>query len=156
MRARVALAQYRFAPLDTLDVDIAARWFSNNEHQMYHEPMGLIDRDRDGVAEWMTRQLRNQIRDNEAFTASGNAVWRINTGRIEHKVLFGADVSSSTPTSRRRPPTVPTWHAAPAGARHRSFQPGLWREHLARLQPGRPAMAQHRHPQQALRRLPAG
>ena len=59
---------------------------------MYHEPMGLIDRDRDGVAEWMTRQLRNQIRDNEAFTASGNAVWRINTGRVEHKVLFGADM----------------------------------------------------------------
>jgi iron complex outermembrane receptor protein len=92
MRAKVALAQYRFAPRDNLDVDLAARWFSNNEHQMYHEPMGLIDRDRDGVAEWMTRQLRNQIRDNTAFTASGNAVWRINTGRIEHKVLFGADV----------------------------------------------------------------
>ncbi len=92
MRAKVALVQYRFAPRDTLDVDVAARWFSNNEHQMYHEPMGLIDRDRDGVAEWMTRQLRNQIRDNEAFTASANAVWRINTGRIEHKVLFGADV----------------------------------------------------------------
>lgn len=92
MRAKVALAQYRFAPRDNLDVDVAARWFSNNEHQMYHEPMGLIDRDRDGVAEWMTRQLRNQIRDNEAFTANANAVWRISTGAIEHKVLFGADV----------------------------------------------------------------
>ena len=92
MRAKVALAQYRFAPLDSLDLDFAARWFSNNEHQMYHEPMGLIDRDRDGVAEWMTRQLRNQIRDNEAFTANGNAVWRVTTGAVEHKVLFGADV----------------------------------------------------------------
>lgn len=92
MRAKVALAQYRFAPSDTLDLDFAARWFSNNEHQMYHEPMGLIDRDRDGVAEWMTRQLRNQIRDNEAFTANGNAVWRVATGTVEHKVLFGADV----------------------------------------------------------------
>lgn len=92
MRAKVALAQYRFAPLDTLDVDVAARWFSNNEHQMYHEPMGLIDRDRDGVAEWMTRQLRNQIRDNQAFTANANAVWRTDTGLIGHKVLFGADV----------------------------------------------------------------
>ena len=90
--AKVALAQYRFAPRDNLDVDFAARWFSNNEHQMYHEPMGLIDRDRDGVAEWMTRQLRNQIRDNEAFTANGNAVWRVTTGTVEHKVLFGADV----------------------------------------------------------------
>lgn len=92
MRAKVALAQYRFAPASNLDVDFAARWFTNNEHQMYHEPMGLIDRDRDGVAEWMTRQLRNQIRDNEAFTVNGNAVWRVSTGRIEHKVLFGADV----------------------------------------------------------------
>ncbi|WP_338133840.1 TonB-dependent siderophore receptor [Stenotrophomonas indicatrix] len=92
MRAKVALAQYRFAPREDLDVDVAARWFSNNEHQMYHEPMGLIDRDRDGVAEWMTRQLRNQIRDNEAFTANANAVWRVSTGAIEHKVLFGADV----------------------------------------------------------------
>ncbi|WP_223495509.1 TonB-dependent siderophore receptor [Stenotrophomonas indicatrix] len=92
MRAKVALAQYRFAPRDDLDVDVAARWFSNNEHQMYHEPMGLIDRDRDGVAEWMTRQLRNQIRDNEAFTANANAVWRVSTGPVEHKVLFGADV----------------------------------------------------------------
>lgn len=92
MRARVALAQYRFAPRDNLDVDVAARWFSNNEHQMYHEPMGLIDRDRDGVAAWMTRQLRNQIRDNEAFTANANAVWRINTGSIGHTMLFGADV----------------------------------------------------------------
>lgn len=92
MRAKVALAQYRFAPRDDLDVDVAARWFSNNEHQMYHEPMGLIDRDRDGVAEWMTRQLRNQIRDNEAFTANTNAVWRVSTGAVEHKVLFGADV----------------------------------------------------------------
>ena len=92
MRAKVALAQYRFAPASNLDVDFATRWFTNNEHQMYHEPMGLIDRDRDGVAEWMTRQLRNQIRDNEAFTVNGNAVWRVSTGRVEHKVLFGADV----------------------------------------------------------------
>lgn len=92
MRAKVALAQYRFSPGSNLDVDFGARWFENNEHQIYHEPMGLIDRNRDGVAEWMTRQLRNQIRDNDAFTANGNAVWRFSTGRIGHKLLFGADV----------------------------------------------------------------
>lgn len=92
MRAKVALVQYRFSPGSNLDVDFGARWFENNEHQIYHEPMGLIDRNRDGVPEWMTRQLRNQIRDNDAFTANGNAVWRFNTGRIGHKLLFGADV----------------------------------------------------------------
>ncbi|MBD8643385.1 TonB-dependent siderophore receptor [Stenotrophomonas sp. CFBP 13724] len=92
MRAKVALVQYRFSPGSNLDVDFGARWFENNEHQVYHEPMGLIDRNRDGVPEWMTRQLRNQIRDNDAFTANGNAVWRFNTGSIGHKLLFGADV----------------------------------------------------------------
>jgi len=92
MDAKVVLAQYRFAPASNWDVDVAARWFENNEHQIYHEPMGLIDRDRDGTAEWMTRQLRNQFRSNDAFTASGNAVWRTDTGRIAHKVLFGADI----------------------------------------------------------------
>lgn len=92
MRAKVALVQYRFSPGSNLDVDFGARWFENNEHQIYHEPMGLIDRNRDGVPEWMTRQLRNQIRDNDAFTANGNAVWRFNTGSIGHKLLFGADV----------------------------------------------------------------
>lgn len=92
MDAQVALLQYRASPGENWDVDVAARWFDNHEHQIYHEPMGLVDRDRDGVAEWMTRQLRNQIRDNDALTVAGNAVWRTRTGAIEHKVLMGADV----------------------------------------------------------------
>ncbi|KAF1722261.1 TonB-dependent siderophore receptor [Pseudoxanthomonas wuyuanensis] len=91
MKAKVALAQYRFSPSQAWDVDFAARWFENSEHQIYHEPMGLIDRDGDGTAEWMTRQLRNQYRDNDAFTVNGNAVWRLATGALEHKLLFGAD-----------------------------------------------------------------
>ncbi|MFL6586114.1 MAG: TonB-dependent siderophore receptor [Luteimonas sp.] len=91
MDARVALAQYRASPSTDWDVDLSARWFENSEHQIYHEPMGLIDRDRDGTAEWMTRQLRNQIRDNAGLTLAGNAVWRFSTGAIEHKLLFGAD-----------------------------------------------------------------
>lgn len=91
MKAKVVLAQYRFSPSQAWDVDFGARWFENSEHQVYHEPMGLIDRDRDGTAEWMTRQLRNQYRDNDAFTVNGNAVWRFATGALEHKLLFGAD-----------------------------------------------------------------
>lgn len=91
MKAKVALAQYRFSPSQAWDVDFAARWFENSEHQIYHEPMGLIDRDGDGTAEWMTRQLRNQYRDNDAFTVNVNAVWRLATGALEHKLLFGAD-----------------------------------------------------------------
>lgn len=91
MKAKVLLAQYRFSPSQAWDVDFAARWFENSEHQIYHEPMGLIDRNGDGVAEWMTRQLRNQYRDNDAMAVSGNAVWRFAAGGLEHKLLFGAD-----------------------------------------------------------------
>ncbi|MFC0152261.1 TonB-dependent siderophore receptor [Xanthomonas dyei] len=91
MRAKVAFAQYRFAPSSAWDVDMALRWFKNDEHQIYHEPMGLIDRDRDGTAEWMTRQLRNQYRDNDAISSNVNAVFRTSTGAIAHKLLMGAD-----------------------------------------------------------------
>ncbi|QRD68039.1 TonB-dependent receptor [Xanthomonas citri pv. citri] len=91
MRAKVALAQYRFAPSSAWEVDMALRWFKNREHQIYHEPMGLIDRDRDGTAEWMTRQLRNQYRDNDAISSNVNAIFRTSTGAIEHKLLMGAD-----------------------------------------------------------------
>ncbi|WP_115527452.1 MULTISPECIES: TonB-dependent siderophore receptor [Xanthomonas] len=91
MRAKVAFAQYRFAPSSAWDVDMALRWFKNDEHQVYHEPMGLIDRDRDGTAEWMTRQLRNQYRDNDAISSNVNAVFRTSTGAIAHKLLMGAD-----------------------------------------------------------------
>ncbi|MCF5929843.1 TonB-dependent receptor, partial [Xanthomonas perforans] len=91
MRAKVALAQYRFAPSSAWEVDMALRWFKNQEHQIYHEPMGLIDRDRDGTAEWMTRQLRNQYRDNDAISSNVNAIFRTSTGAIDHTLLMGAD-----------------------------------------------------------------
>lgn len=53
--------------------------------------MGLIDRDGNGIAEWMTRQLRNQYRDNDALSSNVNAVFRTSTGAIGHKLLMGAD-----------------------------------------------------------------
>ena len=91
MRARVASAQYRVSPSADWDIDLAARRFENNEHQKYHEPMGLVDRDGDGTAEWMARQLRNQIRDNTGTSVNANAVTRFATGPLQHKLLFGAD-----------------------------------------------------------------
>ncbi len=91
MSAKVLLLQYRAAPAPDWEVDMAVRGFVNDEHQVYHEPMGLIDRDGDGVAEWMTRQLRNQFRANEAWAANVNALWRMETGRIAHKWLMGVD-----------------------------------------------------------------
>ncbi|MEH6418073.1 TonB-dependent siderophore receptor [Pseudomonas sp. CGJS7] len=91
MRAKVASAKFTASPSDSLDIDVSARWFENNEAQRYHEPMGLIDRDRDGVAEWMTRQFRDQLRDNRAVAVNANLVKRFAFAGLEHKLLFGAD-----------------------------------------------------------------
>ncbi|WP_407353198.1 TonB-dependent siderophore receptor [Luteimonas sp. R10] len=91
MDARIALATYAAAPTAALDVDVSARWFENDEHQQYHEPWGLIDRDGDGTAEWMTRQFRDQVRNVEGLAANANGVWRTRAGGLEHTVLFGVD-----------------------------------------------------------------
>ncbi|WP_242691003.1 TonB-dependent siderophore receptor [Lysobacter enzymogenes] len=91
MRAKVASARFSAKPSDSLDIDVSARWFENQEAQQYHEPMGLIDRDRDGVREWMTRQFRDQLRDNRAVAVNANLVKRFEFAGMPHQVLFGAD-----------------------------------------------------------------
>ncbi|NZA26814.1 TonB-dependent receptor [Luteimonas sp. SJ-92] len=91
MDARIALATYTASPTPALDVDVSARWFENQEHQQYHEPWGLIDRDGDGTAEWMTRQFRDQARDVEGLAANANGVWRARAGGVGHTLLFGVD-----------------------------------------------------------------
>ncbi|CAD5108569.1 TonB-dependent siderophore receptor [Zestomonas carbonaria] len=89
--ARIALARYQFAPSDMVDLDFTARWFENTERQQYHEPMGLVDRDGDGTGEWMTRQFRDQKRENDGLNLNGNSIWRFDTVGFAHTLLFGAD-----------------------------------------------------------------
>lgn len=89
--AQVALARYAVSPTRALDLDVSARWFDASEKEMYHEPRGLVDRDGDGVAEWMTREFRDQHRDNTGTNLNANAIWRLGDGGVRHKLLFGAD-----------------------------------------------------------------
>ena len=91
MDARIVLATYTASPSATLDIDAAVRWFDNEERQQYHEPWGLIDRDGDGTAGWMTRQFRDQARQVEGLAANFNGVWRAEAGGFGHTVLFGVD-----------------------------------------------------------------
>lgn len=91
MDAQIALARLTLAPSEALDLDLAVRWFGNRERQNYHEPMGLLDRDGDGTAEWMARQFRDQISENEGLTLNANAVWRFDTGAVRHTLLAGAE-----------------------------------------------------------------
>lgn len=91
MSARVLLSRFTVSPTPEWTLDAGVRWFENDEHQIYHEPMGLQDRDGDGVEEWMTRQTRNQFRNNDALAFNINAVHRLQTGAIRHQLLLGVD-----------------------------------------------------------------
>ncbi|KAB8318356.1 TonB-dependent receptor [Tolypothrix campylonemoides VB511288] len=89
--AQVVQAKLTLAPTDALDLDASVRRFDNRERQNYHEPRGLIDRDRDGIAEWMTREFRDQVRDNAGTSANANAIWRVGDGAVRHTLLLGAE-----------------------------------------------------------------
>lgn len=70
-----------------LSGDITARYYENKETQKYHEPMGLVDTDGDGVYDWSKRQYRDQVRENQAGSLSANLVAELGN----HTVLFGGD-----------------------------------------------------------------
>ena len=82
--------QHRFN--DQWSLDMAARWYDNQEKQNYHEPRGLYDSNGDGVEDMMSRQFRYQIRDNEGLSAYTNLITQFHTGRVEHEFLVGAEV----------------------------------------------------------------
>ena len=70
-----------------LSGDITARYYENKEMQKYHEPMGLVDTDGDGVYDWSKRQYRDQVRENQAGSLSANLVAELGS----HTLLFGGD-----------------------------------------------------------------
>ncbi|TMO44313.1 TonB-dependent siderophore receptor [Pseudoalteromonas ruthenica] len=76
---------------DTWRMDITARYFDNEELQNYHEPRGLVDTDNDGVADWSHREFRDQIRENEGFSLTANAIAELQFGDTQHQILLGSD-----------------------------------------------------------------
>lgn len=82
---------HRFSPV--LRGDLTVRWYENLELQNYHEPRGLIDRDDDGVPDFTTRQFRDQRRENESLSFTGNLVADLDWGGIGHRLLLGSDWS---------------------------------------------------------------
>lgn len=71
---------------NTLDSRTTLRVLSNERTQNYHEPRGLLD---DGRT--MTREFRDQLRENEEISLTTDFVLTLNGGGLEHTVLFGGD-----------------------------------------------------------------
>ena len=76
---------------DIWRTDITARYFDNKEVQNYHEPKGLDDTDSDGVLDWSDREFRDQVRENEGFSLTANAVAEFLLADMQHQVLLGSD-----------------------------------------------------------------
>lgn len=87
----VLQASVNLAPSGSLKLNLAARYSEGLEAQQYHEPRGLFDSDGDGIEDSMTRQFRDQMRNQTNWSVGGNGVWSGAIGGIESRVLFGAD-----------------------------------------------------------------
>jgi iron complex outermembrane recepter protein len=80
---------HRFS--DAVSLNAATRWFRYKEDQDFHDPVGRLDTDGDGVVDAISREFRRQKRDIEGLTVSGNLAARFTTGAIEHSFSAGGD-----------------------------------------------------------------
>lgn len=76
--------------------DLTVRHYENTERQNYHEPRGLLNADLEPVtnpedAVYSQRQFRNQYRENEATSVTGNLIGELSMLGLEHTVLLGAE-----------------------------------------------------------------
>ena len=76
-----------------LTADVAYRRIEASERQKYHEPTGLIDADRNGVPEAVSREYRDQVRVSGTDSAAGNLVWSEDFGAVRNRLLVGYDYS---------------------------------------------------------------
>lgn len=77
---------------NTIQLDLAARAYDNQEKQNYHEPQGLYDSNGDGTRDMMKRQFRDQVRNNQGISAYANLITEFQTGGLEHQFLVGTEI----------------------------------------------------------------
>lgn len=93
LRLESSVLQVRgeFQPSDGLSLDFGWRYNDASEAQQYHEPRSLVDTNRDGVPDLVTREFRDQFRTQETHSLGANAVWSTTLFGLPNRVLAGAD-----------------------------------------------------------------
>jgi iron complex outermembrane receptor protein len=93
LRLESSVLQVRgeFQPSDGLSFDFGWRYNDASEAQQYHEPRSLVDTNRDGVPDLVTREFRDQFRTQETHSLGTNAVWSTTLFGLPNRVLAGAD-----------------------------------------------------------------
>lgn len=100
LRSTAFQARLELEPVDGVAIDLTGRRIDSTETQNYHEPIALLDRDRNGVFEGVARQFRDQLRDNGIWSFGGNAVWSAAlSDRVSNRVLAGFDYSTENAVS---------------------------------------------------------
>lgn len=81
---------------EEIKLDAAVRRIDAEEKQNYHEPITLLDGNRDGVFDGVARQYRSQIRDTDTTSYGANGIWsRAFSDAVSNRLLVGADYSKS-------------------------------------------------------------
>jgi len=80
------LFEHRFG--DTLQINAAARYFTDESKQEYHEPRGAEPTFDDPVVD---RSFRDQLRESEAIQLQGSVSADFQTGAVTHTVTVGGD-----------------------------------------------------------------
>ena len=93
LRLESSVLQLRgeFQPADALTLDVGWRWNDATERQQYHEPRALLDTDTDRVPDLVTREFRDQVRQQETHSFGANVIWENTLFGRDNRVLFGAD-----------------------------------------------------------------
>lgn len=94
LRSSSFQARLEFKPADNLSIDLTGRRINSTETQQYHEPIALLDQNRDGVFDAFAREFRDQLRGSKVWSFGGNAVWSATLGdRVSNRLLAGFDYS---------------------------------------------------------------
>lgn len=81
---------------EEIKLDAAVRRIDAEERQNYHEPITLLDTDRNGVFDGVARQYRSQVRDTGTTSVGANGVWSHRfSDDVSNRLLVGADYSKS-------------------------------------------------------------
>jgi iron complex outermembrane recepter protein len=91
LRSDVAQIRVEAQPLASLSFDATLRYNDARERQQYHEPRVLFDSDGDGQADSITRQFRDQEREEDYWSLGANAIWSADFGSVRNRVLAGID-----------------------------------------------------------------
>jgi iron complex outermembrane receptor protein len=89
--SEVYRAQLVWNPDGPVKGDFSVRHFDAKEAQEYHEQRDLLDTDRNGVIDTITREFRDQRRAVDGLAFGGNLSADVATGAINHRILAGGD-----------------------------------------------------------------